>query len=216
MSDIDLIPTDYRNRIWLQGRARVVASVVVLVMLALLLALGALHYLSGKAATQITALQSQQAITAQQREQLSQLDGHRAELESRLNLLSGLRSGAPASAMFVTVDRAMVEGEVWFQDWEFNRAGSVVEEKQQTSSNGYFIVLPAAGGSTGTESWKIETHMKIRGQAKDHSALSGFVRRLYQQPEIQDVRILNTSVAANSPFVDFNLAVTVNSHAAGS
>ena len=53
-------------------------------------------------------------------------------------------------------------------------------------------------------------YMKIRGQAKDHSALSGFVRRLYQQPEIQDVRILNTAVAAGSRYVDFNLAIVVN------
>lgn len=215
MTEIDLIPTDYRNRIWLQGQARTIAGVVLLLVAVLMLVLGALHILSGSTNTRIADLQTKQAITAQQREQLSQLDGKRAELESRLALLGGLRSGAAAPAMFVTIDRAMVEGDVWFQGWEFNRAGTVVERKQETTSNGYFIIMPASNGTESSEAWKIETHMKIRGQAKDHSALSGFVRRLYQQPEIHEVRILNTSVAANSQFVDFNLAVTVNSRESG-
>ena len=216
MTDIDLIPADYRNRIWLQGRAREVGMVVILVVVALLLILAALHYQSGKAGSRITELQAQQAITAQQREELARLDGSRVELESRLELLDGLRSGAAASAMFETIDHAMVENDVWFQGWEFNRAGSVVERRPEATSNGYFIVMPATNGNESNEAWKIETHMKIRGQAKDHSALSGFVRRLYQQPEIQDVRILNTAVAANSRFVDFNLAITVNGQEAGS
>jgi multidrug efflux pump subunit AcrA (membrane-fusion protein) len=215
MTEIDLIPTDYRNRVWLQGRAREIVSVVALLLVALLLAMIALHFLSARANARIAELQAQQAITAQQRELLTQLDGNRAELESRLALLGGLRGGAAASAMFVTIDRAMVEGDVWFRDWEFNRAGSVVERRQEAASNGYFIVMPAANGTESNEAWKIDTHMKIRGQAKDHAALSGFVRRLYQQPEIQDVRILNTTVAANSRFVDFNLAVTVNGQEAG-
>ncbi|MEZ5542658.1 MAG: PilN domain-containing protein [Pseudomonadota bacterium] len=212
MHEIDLIPTDYRNRIWLQGRARAIGGMLVSVVLGLLLALAALHLLAGRAEVRITALQARQAITAQQREQLAQLDASRAELESRLALLDGLRSGAAAPAMFAAVDRALVEGDVWFRGWEFNRAGSMVQRKQEPGSNGYFIVIPAAGENAGQEAWKIETHMKIRGQAKDHAALSGFVRRLYQQPEIADVRILNTTVASGSRFVDFNLAVTVNSH----
>jgi len=216
MTDIDLIPAEYRNRIWLQGRAREVGGVVTLLVVALLLILAILHHQAVKANIRISGLQSQQAITAQQREQLTQLDGSRIELENRLALLDGLRSGVAASAMFVTIDRAMGKGDVWFQTWEFKRAGSVVERKQQATSNGYFIVMPATNGTESTEAWKIETHMKIHGQAKDHSALSGFVRRLYQQPEIEDVRIINTTVAGENQFVDFNLAVTVNSHEADS
>lgn len=215
MTDIDLIPTDYRNRIWLQGRALLVGGVTTLAIIVLLLALAVLHYLSGRSDIRIAQLQSLQAISVQQREQLTHLDGARVELENRLALLDGLRSGAAAAAMFETVDRALTEGDVWFQGWEFNRAGSVVERRPETASNGYFIIMPATDGANASEAWKIETHMKIRGQAKDHSALSGFVRRLYQQPEIHDVRILNTAVNAGGHYVDFNLAVTVNGQEAG-
>jgi hypothetical protein len=53
--------------------------------------------------------------------------------------------------------------------------------------------------------------MTIKGQAKDHAALSRFVRKLFEQPEIQDVRILNTSRLSDERIVNFDLAVTVNS-----
>lgn len=210
MAEIDLIPTDYRNRIWLQGRARGLAGVTALLLILLFGAMASLHVLSGRAGTRIAELQSLQAITAQQREQLTRLDGERTMLEGRLALLGGLRGGAVASRMFEAIDRALVAGEVWFNGWDFNRAGSVVEHRPETKSNGYFIILPASGAGQVNEAWKIETHMKIRGQAKDHSALSGFVRRLYQQPEIQEVRILNTAVNAGVGYVDFNLAIVVN------
>ena len=180
-------------------------------LLVSVLAWGVLHFLSVRLESEIATLQSQQAITNQQREALTQLDDHRSALQRKLELLTGLRGGAEAVQMFVTIDRAIQEGEVWFLDWEFRRAGSAVEHKPETNSNGYFILMPAENGQAGTEAWKIETHMTLRGQARDHSALSGFVRRLYRQRAIQDVRILDTSRQPQNDVVDFRLAVTVNS-----
>ena len=58
--------------------------------------------------------------------------------------------------------------------------------------------------------------MTIRGQVRDHSALSRFVRRLFEQPEIEDIRIFNTALSGDREFVNFNLAVTVNSNGASS
>lgn len=40
MAEIDLIPTDYRNRIWLQGRARGLAGVTALLLVLLCRAAG--------------------------------------------------------------------------------------------------------------------------------------------------------------------------------
>jgi hypothetical protein len=212
MAEIDLIPADYRSRIWLQGKALNIGVAVALAVVVLLLALGVLHYQAIRTGRLIAGLQARQAVSAQQRERFTQLDRKRAELESRLVLLRGLRGGAVASAMFEAVDRAMVEGDVWFLSWDFNRAGSVVEHRPETASNGYFIVIPATDGKQSNEAWKIETRMQIHGQAKDYSALSEFVRRMYRQPEIQDVRIINTTLVDRTQFVDFNLAVTVNTH----
>lgn len=211
MTDIDLVPGDYRRLTWLRGRAQTTLAVILAALLVSIAVYALLHALSTSLDRQITELQSQQAITNQQREALTQLDGHRTALQRKLELLSGLRGGAAAARMFVTIDRAMQGDEVWFTSWEFQRAGSAVENRPETTSNGYFIVIPAEDGQDSNEAWKIETHMTFRGQARDHSALSGFVRRLYRQQEIQDVRILDTTRQPQQNVVDFRLAVTVNS-----
>ena len=55
--------------------------------------------------------------------------------------------------------------------------------------------------------------MEVSGQATDHEALSSFVRRVLQQPQIGDVRILNTQqqVIMDKTVVDFKLVIMVNS-----
>ena len=215
MADIDLIPQDYRTRLWLHSRAKRTAMVMVSMVVIAASAFAALNYLASRVNQQISVLQQQQAISTQQRDVLTGLNEEKTTLDYQLSLLGGLRSGASAPTMFVAIDRAMTEGDVWFQDWEFRRAGSVMKEKPETVSNGYFIILPASNDDT-AEIWKIETHMTIRGQVRDHSALSGFVRRLFAQPEIEDIRILNTAMSGDREFVNFNLAVTVNSNGASS
>ncbi|MGB5260582.1 MAG: hypothetical protein WBO34_08690 [Gammaproteobacteria bacterium] len=211
MTEIDLVPGDYRRLSWLRGRVRTTVTVMLTALLVSMVAWAGLHFLSARLDTQITVLQSKQAITNQQREALTQLDTHKTALQRKLELLTGLRGGAEAAQMFVTIDRAMQGDDVWFLDWEFRRAGSTVKHKPETASNGYFILIPAEDGQASTEAWKIDTHMTLRGQARDHSALSGFVRRLYRQGAIQDVRILDTSRQTQNDMVDFRLAVTVNS-----
>lgn len=211
MSEIDLIPTDYRNRLWLQSRAQILGTAIIVLLLVTALICGGLHLMAGSIAKKIATLQKQQAITTQQRNALTLLNNRKNALDRQLALLTGLRSGAAAPTMFNTIDRAITAGDIWFQNWDFRRAGTVVDRKQEPSSNGYFIVIPADRNDRNSESWKIETHMTIKGQAKDHSALSRFVRRLFEQPEIADIKILNTNLGGNKKFVDFNLAVTVNS-----
>jgi hypothetical protein len=211
MTEIDLVPGDYRRLSWLRGRARMTVMVMLTALLVSGILWAGLHFLSVRLDSQIAVLQSKRAITNQQREALTQLDTHKTSLQRKLELLTGLRGGAEAAQMFVTIDRAMQGDDLWFLDWEFRRAGSTVEHKPETTSNGYFILIPAEDGQASTEAWKIETHMTLRGQARDHSALSGFVRRLYRQRAIQDVRILDTSRQTQGNAVDFRLAVTVNS-----
>ena len=216
MADIDLIPTDYRIRIWLQGRAKLFAAGIASMLVITALIFTAMQFTTGKLNNRISELQKQQAITTQQHDAMARLNENKQDLEHQLAVLNSLRSGAAAPEMFTTIDRAMADGDVWFENWEFRRAGSSVEKKEEIASNGYFIIMPAGNDTTTDTAWKIETHMTIKGQAKDHSALSRFVRRLYNQPEIHNIKILNTTSAANMKAVDFNLAVTVSSRGASS
>ncbi len=183
----------------------------------LMLGASALGVASANAKSRVEALQRIQALTAQQRVDLEQLSEEKAELERQFRVLSGLRSGAAAGDMFVTIDRALTSDDVWFLDWQFQRAGVMVGEEVGTVSTGYFIVVPDGADQLAANDLRVQTHMTIRGQSLDHSALSGFVRRLFVQPEIDDVRIRRTSLIRRNQadVVDFELAVVLNTEVSG-
>lgn len=216
MAEIDLIPVAYRTRIWVQNwfvRLGVALAGIVVILMAAYFYLASLNRDVSK---EVTELQSRQEINNRQREELKQLYDRKTGIESQLALLRELRSGAAAPKMFLTLDRALTNGDVWFLDWEFQRAGSRAKPGEESVNTGYFIIVQGGKDKETTEAWKIETHMNIRGQAKDHSALSGFVRRLFAQSDIKDVRILSTSRQRGSEMVEFSLAVIVKNQRAAS
>ena len=216
MSDIDLIPQAFRTRRW-QSRW-IMYTAISLGGLVGILILGslAIDAASDNARTKVTALQRQQSITTQQRADREELGLEKADLEGQFRLLSGLRSGAAAEKMFVTVDRALTGDDVWFLKWQFQRAGVVVNGEARTVNTGYFIVVPDGVDKKDADDLRVQTHMTIQGQARDHSALSGFVRRLFEQTEIDDVRIRRTSLnrSNQSGVVDFDLAIVLNTDVA--
>ena len=216
MSDIDLIPQAYHTRRW-QSRW-IMYTAILLAGLIGILATGtfAIGAATDNAQTNVAALQRQQAITAQQRADLEKMGAEKAGLEGQFRLLSGLRSGAAAEKMFVTVDRALTGDDVWFLKWQFQRAGVVVDGEARTVNTGYFIVVPEGVDQPAADDLRVQTHMTTQGQARDHSALSGFVRRLLEQTEIDDVRIRRTSLnrSNQSGVVDFDLAIVLNTEVA--
>lgn len=213
MTDIDLIPADYRAKIKLIGRVKLAVVVVAMSLAASLAGYLTFDHKNKILFADIAALQNQQQISTQQSELLTALTNKKNNFENQLSLLGKLRNGMAAPAMFTTVDRALVDNKVWFLDWEFQRAGHVVNKKPQTVSSGYFIVVQG-NNAAAEEAWMIETHMTIHGQAQDHAALSQFVGKLFKQPEIHDVRILNTSRQPTAGIINFDLAVTVDNAAA--
>lgn len=216
MSDIDLIPQAYHTRRW-QSRWIVYTAISLAGLVGILVSGSfAIDAATDNARTKVAALQRQQAITAQQRADLEKLGSEKDDLEGQFRLLSGLRSGAAAEKMFVTIDRALTGDDVWFLKWQFQRAGVVVEGEARTVNAGYFIVVPDGVNQAAADELRVQTHMTIQGQARDHSALSGFVRRLFEQTEIDDVRIRRTSLnrSNQSGVVDFDLAIVLNTEVA--
>ena len=67
--------------------------------------------------------------------------------------------------------------------------------------------------SDSSDSFEVETHMSIHGQARDHQALSNFVRALFEQRHISDVDVQKTSRVdyGGGSVVDFNLTVVLAS-----
>jgi hypothetical protein len=209
MSDIDLIPTDYRNRIWLLGKAKLLGLVIAFMLVITTAIVIVIHVDNGKLDARIIELQKQQANTSQQQDVVTHLQEDIQDMEHQIVLLNNLRGGIGALDMFTTIDRAMNDVDVWFDSWEYRRTGSPVENRVHPDNNDHSSIIPADEDTTSDTVWMIDTHMTIKGQAKDYSTLSHFVRQLYKQSAIRDVKILNTATAADMKAVDFNMTVSV-------
>lgn len=217
---MDLIPEDYRRYLQqLQILHQWGLVLLVYIALSMVLFLG-LKYTSNEYQKEIVVLEKKKAISSHQRDILQNLEKDRNQLVKKHRILEKLRGGALAEDMFVNIDRALSGNNVWFKNWKFVRAGSRTSEKARGVNTGYFIVIPEGErtNSKEQEAWKIQTHMEVSGQATDHEALSSFVRRVLQQSQIGDVRILNTQkqAYADKTVVDFKLVITVNSGYANS
>ena len=212
---MDLIPEDYKRYLQqLHILQRWAVLMIVLITLTISISF-ALDYKADEFEKEIAILEQKKAISSQQRNVLQLLEKDHKKLRVKHNILEKLRGGAVAENMFVTIDRALDGNNVWFKNWSFERAGSKTSEAPKGVNTGYFIVIPESerANNKQQEAWKIQTHMEVDGEAKDHEALSSFVRRLLQQPQIGDVRILNTQqrTYVDTTVVDFRLVITVNS-----
>ena len=216
MPDIDLIPSDYRQ--WLWQRQWLRRSAVTLV---------------GGVALTVAAWFAVDGVNEERRNRIAELEKLRTDstslataisagrdklafVRSQLAMLEGLRSGAAAQDILVMVDRALADEDVWFDNWEFERVGVIVPEAPETVSTGYFIVVPSGSSAeTGSDSKMVRTNMRIRGQASDHSSLSTFVRNLFAQPEIDDVRVERTysGLSGRESVVNFDLAIVLTTRA---
>lgn len=213
LNEIDLIPSDYRSQQWQRRALKMLAIGCGAIVATTVLGTAALSQATTRVQSQVTELQAQRDVTSQQRAELESLSGRQTELEQQLAVLEGLRSGAAADTMSVTIDRALADHRVWFTRWQFQRAGVLVYEEQAGVQTGYFIVVPEDQRDGDSSVWQVETRMMIQGQAVDHAALSEFIDGLFAQAEIVDVRVQKTSRRSYGQVsvVDFDLAIVLNS-----
>lgn len=212
MAEMDLVPQDYRESLRIRRWVRnALAGYGVLLACVVGAKFGLAHTVE-KEKLRVGQLQASKQVTLNQLALIEELRGREADARRRLDILAGLRGGPAAEQMFVTIDRALDQS-VWFQSWNFRRAGQVVEMDPQTVQTGYFIIVPKGQKQQEDMAWRLETHMEIKGQAFTHSALASFVKRLLDQPEIEDVRVLNTGLRryTEAQVVNFDLAVVVDS-----
>ncbi len=211
MSDFDLIPTAYRQRLRVRSAVRAMGIAgVILVALVGIGRIGVNRMVDGRE-QKVERLRVARVEVFDRKAQLEAFQEEKAELLRRQAILSGLRGGVEARRMFLVVDRAL-DGNVWFLSWTFRRAGELVDHEPEAVNAGYFIVVPSRTKNEPEKAWRLEAHMEIHARALDHAALAEFVRRLVEQPEVRDVRVLRTRVHEYTAreIVDFELAVIVN------
>ena len=215
MNEIDLVPTEYRAELRGQTTLRWALGSLVLLVLGLGVARGAVGSLEAARVAEIRALDAAEALARERRARLNTLEADQARFQGQLAVLDGLRGGVQSTQVFFAVDRALREG-IHFRDWSFRRAGQIVSREDGPTRQGYFLVVPLEASVEGGErAWRLETHMEILGRARDHATLAGFVSRLVDEPLIEEVRVVQTrtSAAASASPVDFELAVVVRTGA---
>ncbi len=212
MSEIDLVPPRYHRRRMLLGWLLRAGAVYLVVAIAMVGVRGFLDQGISKYDREIADFRIERKRADEEQQQIEQLRKKKESLVQRLEVLEGLRGGVAAKQMFSVVDDSLDES-VGFRRWSFRRAGEIVNEGEKAVETGYFIVLPRESSDEPQRTWQFQTHMEILADARDHSALASFVRRLSQQPEIQNARILNTHSrkVLDSERVEFELAVVVRS-----
>ncbi len=217
MAEIDLIPEDYRRRVQQQSLLRRYAlGLITLNVVIALVAFGFSRSVQS-AQRQASELRTANAMTEQQQGQLEQLRTQREEFEQQWSLLRGLRAGAEVEDIFELIDRSLVGEDLWFSEWSFRRAGVVADGQPRGRETGYFVIVDEQKQAA-DPALKVETHMEISGQARDHQALSRFVRNLFEQPDVKDVSVQRTSQSSigNLRIVEFDVTVILNSDARSS
>lgn len=217
---MNLIPEDYKRylqQLFMLQRWTITMIVIIVISISISVTL---NYKTEEYQKEIVVLEKKKAISSQQRNLLQSLQKNHNKLLGKRDVLEKLRGGALAKNMFVTIDRAFDGNDVWFKSWRFDRAGSKTKKAAKGVNTGYFIVIAESDSSNKkiSEAWKIQTRMEVDGEAKDHEALASFVRRLLQQPQIGEVRILNTRQQTRTDItvVNFKLAIIVNSRVSNS
>ena len=208
MNEIDLIPSDYRERLIKLRTLKVFGIVFLFLILSTSVAYGALEYVKRGTQAEISKLSKIKEFTSQQREELRALKLEKKQLDYQWMLLDGLRTAVVAEDLFVVIDNAIHDVDVWFSSIKFQRK-EIEIEKENTVHAGYFMIVTP---SDEDQSLAIGTTMLITGEALNHSTLSTFVNNLIDQPEILDANVIETSSdkSRKSNIVKFNLVITVN------
>lgn len=212
MSDVDLVPGHYRRLQRLRATLRRSGVVAVLVLVCIGVAKAGLVQGVQIKQRELGQLRTVKTGLLSQKAHVKGLEMEKSDLERQLALLDGLRGGPAAKQTLLAVDRAL-NGNVWFLSWAFRRTGELVEEAPEMVNTGYFIVVPAQNSDEPDRAWRLRSHMEIRAQAADHSALATFVRELVEQPEVEEVKVVNTRVHryTSTQVVSFELAVVIRS-----
>jgi len=204
MSEFNLIPEEYHRGVRQRRLMLIGISAVVAVLVLCLGSIGGAYYLLDQREAELIVLRQQKALSLQEQDRLTYLQGQKQKLESDLRLLSSLQSPVAVADVVLAVENAARPAGVHFQSWAFRRAGIRTADDPEVRPPSYYVL---SEDKTFPASWESLTHVTIFGEARDHAALSIFVQSLFEQHDIEDVRIQRS--ARNEHGVEFQLAVVM-------
>ena len=197
MAEFDLIPEDYKYWQWQRGWIKRATGFLLGSFVVAVAAWVFFRTSTNNVNASILDLQREMAISEIQREQLEDLHATEQQMQKQWQLLSALGGGTRVKTILKIIDDSLIEGDVWFLDWHLERLNQPgTPDVIRVSS------VPS----------DVDTQFSINGQARDHSAFSGFVQRLIASEKIQDVKIIKTSLKKvnNINIVDFSIMILIS------
>mgnify|MGYP000901073056 CR=1 FL=1 len=207
MSDMDLIPGDYRQG---QGLKRQINHFILTCLLVTGLVGGArllLTYLIWRENVQVVSLEQQEQVTEQNK---SRTEAYRQQMQvtqQQLAALNELRGRDRVAPFLTAVDESFSEG-IWFDGVHFMRGipTGTLENLPGGARSGILVVPAGAAGAPSVDS---NPGVEIVGHALNHTLLAEFMRKLGANTNVADLRLIDTSTRNYTivQVVDFKLAL---------
>jgi Tfp pilus assembly protein PilN len=209
MSEMDMIPGDYRQG--LSGRRLlrrfIVACVVVLCCIGLARML--LGYLIWRENVQVVHLEQQEQVIEQNKARTEEFRQQKQVTEQQLAALNKLRGRDRVALFLRSIDNVYIEG-VWLDSLHFMRRNGTGKLQAPGAVNSGIIVVP--NGAETAQSLQINQGAEMIGHAMNHTRLAEFMRNLGKQPTVADLRLIDTGTRnyTNIQVVDFNLSLQLD------
>jgi Tfp pilus assembly protein PilN len=207
MSEMDMIPGDYR-----QGRSDrrllrrfIVACVVVLCCIGLTMML--LGYLIWRENVQVVRLEQQAQVIEQNKARTEKFRQQKQVTEQQLAALNKLRGRDRVAQFLRSIDNAYIEG-VWLDSLHFMRRNGTGKLQAPGAVNSGIIVVPNGAA----QPLEIEQGAELIGHAMNHTKLAEFMRNLGNQAAVTDLRLIDTSTRSytNIQVVDYKLSLQLD------
>jgi uncharacterized protein YegJ (DUF2314 family) len=206
MDEMDLIPSDYRKERNRHNWIRKFLTLCVLVVIAIASLRGMLGYLIWRENVQVVRLEQQESIAAQNNAKAETYRQQKQVTERQLAALNELRGRDRVAQFLQSIDTAYSPG-IWFDSIHFmreNKTGTL----QNVPSNTSIIVVPNGAEDKPLD---ISQSVEIVGHASNHTILAEFMRKLGAQPNVADLRLIDTTLRsyAAAQIVDFNMTLQI-------
>lgn len=199
MTEIDLIPKEYQQWLWKIIFIKKLGWFLCGCLLLLLVTYGALEVETAQLKKEVKTLEARKTEWVEESNQYQGILEQQKNLQHLLDLLAELQQGLTSERLFVTLDRALEGGHIWFLKLEFKRE----------------IPVPAPSNPPPTQEMKliVKHVVTLQGQATDHAVLARFIKQLFEQPAVAGVVINQTSTGQGSSnsLIDFDLTLVLKS-----
>jgi cell division protein FtsB len=205
MGNMDLIPEDYRQNLGMRRMLHNFIAACMMVVLVVGLAKALIAYLTWRENVQVVRLEQQEQVSQQTKSKTEEYRQQKQVTEQQLAALHELRGSDRVTIFLHAIDHAYSEG-VWFDNLRFMRLNSTgTLANLPGAANAGIIVVP--NDAETPQSLEINHSAEIIGHAMNHSVLAEFMRKLGAEPNVADLRLIDTGTRSYTTMqvIDFNL-----------